>query len=392
MNTRIVAAGVVALIPLSLWGQKAAQTPTFSKDVMPILQEHCQSCHRPGEIGPMPLMSYEQVRPWSQSIRNKVVNRVMPPWYADPRYGEFSNDRRLSGADVQTIVKWIDGGAPRGNPDDLPPPKTFIDGWNIGKPDLVLTMPVAQKIEPSGTDEYIYFALPTNFTEDRFVQAIEVRPGNRRIVHHAVAFLQKGGAGVPSRADAESYNQRIGSNFFRAEGLALRVNEDVPVYDDGCTLPNGGTAAPANNTLAVFTPGTQPMIMPDGIAWKIPAGSEIRLQMHYTRTGKEEVDRTSIGIVFAKQPPRALMSELTVLNEYMRIPANAPNHEAKGCYTFDKDVDITSFLPHMHYRGKDMQYKAFYPDGRSEVIFRVPNYDFGWQLWYMLKSPLHIPK
>src|SRR5215472_12737351 len=157
MKLLITAVAAALLIPVSLWSQSSAQsTPTFSKDVMPIIQEHCQTCHRPREVAPMSLMSYEEVRPWAQSIRNKVVSRVMPPWFADPKHGEFANDRRLSDAEIKTIINWIDAGASRGNPTDMPPAKKFVDGWNIGKPDVVLTMAVEQKIGPSGTDEYLY--------------------------------------------------------------------------------------------------------------------------------------------------------------------------------------------------------------------------------------------
>jgi hypothetical protein len=399
MSLRLSLAAILLATPAAVWGQSGSPAvPTFNKDVMPIFQAHCQDCHRPGEIAPMSLLSYEDARPWAKSIRDKVERRVMPPWHADPHFGDFANDRRLSDRDIQTIVRWVDGGAPRGSLADLPPPKKFVDGWNIGKPDVVLTMSADQTIGPAGTDEYLYFALPTNFAEDRFVQAIEIRPGNRRIVHHVLAYVQKGGSGVPSRSNVDRYNQVAGSNFFRAEGFALRVNDEAPVLDNACTLPNGGSAlsgdvsAGARPIIAVFSPGTPPTSMQNGLAQKIPAGSEILLQIHYTKTGKDEVDRTSVGLVFSKQPPRQLMMGRWVQNYYFKIPANASNYEAKGCYTFDQDVDVLSFLPHMHLRGKDMEFKAFYPDGRSEVIFRVPNYDFNWQLWYSLKSPLHIPR
>jgi hypothetical protein len=365
---------------------------------MPILQERCQSCHRAGEIAPMSLMNYEEVRPWAASIRDKVSKRVMPPWFADPKVGEFANDRRLSDAEIQTIVRWVDGGAPRGNDADLPAPKTFVDGWNMGKPDVVLTMEQGQKIESSGMDDYIYFAVPTNFSEDRYIQAAEIRPGNRKIVHHVLAFIQKGGAGVPLRSNVDSYNSRAGKNFFRAEGEALRVNDEAPVYDDACSLPNGGSAlsgdvaSGARPLIGAYAPGTPPNVMPEGVAYKIPAGSEVLFQIHYTKTGKEETDRTSIGFIFAKKPPQKLLSQRWVQNFYFRIPPNQSNYEAKGCYTFDKDVDVLSMVPHMHVRGKDMQFTAFYPDGRQEVIFRIPAYDFNWQLIYTLKTPLHIPK
>jgi hypothetical protein len=176
------------------------------------------------------------------------------------------------------------------------------------------------------------------------------------------------------------------------------VNDEAPVYDNACMLPNGGSALSGNLSsgsrplLAGYTPGQIPTILPDGLAIKVPAGSEILFQIHYTKNGKDESDRTSIGFVFAKKPPEKLMLEHWVQNYYFKIPANTANYEAKGCYTFDQDVDVLSFFPHMHIRGKDMEYKAIYPDGRSEIVFRVPAYDFNWQSWYTLKSPLHIPK
>jgi hypothetical protein len=393
MKLRIVTLVIATFLPIAVWGQPSSQpVPTFNKDVMPILQEHCQGCHRPGEIGPMSLLSYDDARPWARSIRNNVSKRVMPPWFADPSVGKYSNDRRLSDSEIQTIVRWVDGGAPRGNPADLPKEKTFVEGWNIGKPDVILTMQAEQRIPASGIDEYIYFAVPTNFDEDRFIQAIEIRPGNRRIVHHVLAYVRKGGTPVPVRSNTEAINQRAGVNFFKAEGAALRVNDDAPVYNDTCNLPNGGAIMPAGAPLWGFAPGTPPLITSEGTALKIPAKSDILLQIHYTKTGKEEVDRTSVGLVFAKTPPKKLLETQWVMNQYFQIPPNASNHEAKSCYTFNRDVDIFSFLPHMHMRGKDMEFKAFYPDGRSEVVFRVPSYDFNWQLTYILQTPLHLPR
>jgi hypothetical protein len=399
MNFRLFALVFAVLLPTVVCSQPQSETvPNFNKHVLPILQDHCQVCHRPGEIAPMSLLSYEQVRPWVTSIRDKVSRRTMPPWHADSRYGEFANDARLSDGEIRTILSWIDGGSPRGSDADLPPAKQFVDGWNIGTPDVVLTMPTPQRIVNTGTDEYLYFALPTNFSEDRFVKAIEIRPGNRRIVHHVLAYVQPGGTGAPSRGNVERYNQIAGANFFRGEGFSIHVTDDAPVHDDGCGLPNGGSALSgdvsggARPMVAVFTPGTQPTVMPDGVGQKIPAGSEILLQIHYTKTGKEEYDTTSVGLVFLQQEPTKLMLDRWVQNYYFKVPPNAANHEVNGCYTFDKDVSLLSFLPHMHLRGKDMEYKAIYPDGRSQILFRVPDYDFGWQLWYTLKKPLHIPR
>lgn len=371
---------------------------TFNRDVMPILQQHCQTCHRQGEIGPMPLMSYEEVRPWAKSIRLRVLNGSMPPWHADPHYGPFENDRRLSSKEIETIVSWVDAGGPQGDPRDLPAPRKFPEGWKIGKPDVVLKMTESYTVGAAGLDEYIYFVIPTNFTEDRYVRAVEVRPGNRSVVHHVLAYIQPGGNGIPSRAVVENYNRIVGSSLFRGEGFAIRVNDDAPIHDDGCVLSNGGSALGGDMSsgrrplIGAYVPGRDPSVMPSGIAQKIPAGSEILLQIHYAKNGKQEIDQTSVGLLFSNEPPKDELKIRWVQNYYFRIPPNSANHEVRGCYTFNTDVDVLSFAPHMHLRGKDMEFKATYPDGHSEILFKVPSYDFNWQTTYVLKEPRRIPR
>ena len=387
---------MVLVYPAYAWSQSGA-APTFSKDVMPILQERCQVCHRPGEIAPMSLMSYDQVRPWARAIREKVITRAMPPWHADPGIGEFSNDRRLSDREIQTIVHWVDSGAPEGNPADLPKPRRFVEGWSIGQPDVVLTMTEEFKVSANGSDEYIYFAIPTRFTEDKYIQAIEIRPGNRRAVHHVIAMVQKGGVRVPQRSP-DNVNRLAGTKLFAGEDAVIWVADGAPVYDNECPVPNpfeildGDVTGGTRPLIGAYVPGESATVLPPGVAQKIPAGSEILLQIHYAKTGKEETDRTSVGLVFSNEPSAKLLQTRWVLNHYFRIPANAPNHEVKSCYTFDKDVDVLSYAPHMHLRGKDMEFKAHYPDGRSEILFHTPNYDFNWQTVYWLKSPAHIPR
>jgi hypothetical protein len=399
MRFSVLALMVLILLacPAHGWTQSNPQpVPSFSKDVMPILQAHCQTCHRPGEIAPMSLLTFEEVRPWARAIREKVLTRVMPPWHADPNIGEFSNERRLSDREIQTVARWVDAGAPEGNPADLPTPRTFVEGWGIGQPDVVLTMTDEFKVSAKGSDEYIYFAIPTHFTEDKYIRALEVRPGNRRVVHHVIAMIQKGGSGAPARGP-DNNNRLAGAKLFTGEEAVIWVADDAPVYDNECPVPTpfeirtGDVTGGARPIIGGYVPGEGAKIMPPGIVQKIPAGSEILLQIHYAKTGKEEMDRTSVGLVFSKEPPARLMQTRWVLNHYFRIPANAPNHEVKGCYTFDKDVDVLSYAPHMHLRGKDMEFKAHYPDGRSEILFRTPAYDFNWQTVYWLKLPVHIP-
>src|SRR5262249_50818972 len=227
---RLVSTALALLLfPAFGWTQTPQQpVPTFAKDVMPILQERCQTCHRPGEIAPMSLMRFDEVRPWARAIREKDLMRARPPWHADPGVGELSNDRRLSDLGMATIVRWVDAGAPEGNPSDLRAARKFVEGWSIGQPDVVFTMSEEFKVSAAGGDEYVYFAIPTSFTEDKYVRAIEVRPGNRRVVHHVLALLQKGGAGVPRRGP-ENQNRLAGSNLFTGEGFAIWVADDAPV-------------------------------------------------------------------------------------------------------------------------------------------------------------------
>ena len=378
--------------------QTAAPTEvTFHKDVAPILQKNCQVCHRQGDIAPMALMTYQEVRPWAKSIRQRVIDGTMPPWHADPNYGPFRNDRSLSKKDIATVVAWVDGGAKEGNIKDAPPPVNFTEGWRIGKPDVILSMD-EYTVQPSATDEYIYFRVKTNFTEDKYVQAAQIMPGNRRVVHHVLAYVQPPTMGVPSRSDVELYNRAVGQPIFKNEGEAIRVTTEAPVYDDACGLPNGGSALSGDLTggrrwvLVGYAPGSTPPVFGPGIAMKVSAGSDILFQVHYTRKSEPEKDKTSIGLVFEKEPPEKLMQTRWIQNYYFAIPPNADGHVVKGCYTFTDDVRIRSFFPHMHLRGKSMEFTAFYPDGRSESLMKVSKYDFNWQTTYILEKPLLVPK
>ena len=370
---------------------------TYARHVAPLLQKHCQDCHRPSQIAPMSLLTYEETRPWAESIRENVVVGIMPPWHADPRYGSFANDRRLTKEEIDTIVAWVDAGAPRGDLSDLPPPREFAEGWAIGKPDLVLTMQEEYELGAEGPDQYIYFAIPTNFTEDRYIEAVEVQPGNRSIVHHVLAYVQPGGTGVLSRANTDRYNEGLGVPMFFGEGHAIRVLPDAPVHDDACALPDGGSALSMDMTsgrrrlLTGFAPGARGDLWTEGLGKLVPAGSEILFQVHYNRTGKVERDRSSIGFVFAKEPPQKVVEAYWVSNYYFRIPPGAADHEVTGCYTFDKDVEILSYFPHMHFRGKDMMIRAIYPSGETEILFNVPGYDFSWQTTYLLNERKWIP-
>jgi hypothetical protein len=316
---------------------------TFTKNVAPILYKNCAECHRPTGVAPMSLLTYKEVRPWAKSLRERVVDRTMPPWFADPNHGEFANDPSLSQQEVDTIVNWVDAGAPKGEDGDLPPAPRFTEGWQIGAPDLVLSMKEEYAVPADGTVPYLYFRIPTNFTEDRWVQAVEIKPGDRRVVHHVIATLE------------DAQRNRIG-------GL-------------------GG-----------ITPNKRAIISPPGSARLIKAGAVIVLQMHYTTIGVATKDRTSVGLIFTKQRPKIVLGGGNAMNTRFVIPAGEANHEVRASKTFDEDTYLYSMMPHMHVRGKDFTYTAVYPDGRSEIVLRVPKYNFDWQLDYELKKPLFLPK
>ena len=371
---------------------------TFSKDVAPIFFQHCVDCHRPNDLAPMSLLSYKDARPWAKSIRERVVSRQMPPWPADPHYGKFANDTSLSQSDVDTITAWVDQGAKEGNPKDLPAAPNLIDGWKIGKPDVVLTMQEEYTLAPEGSDEYINFSIPTSFKQDTWVQAAEIHPGNKKVVHHVIAFIQTPQMVAMAKTAGRKYLSPTAGSIFYQDGTLIRTRLEAPVYDDGCNAPGGGIARGSGQEglgfpLCFYTPGKDTDIWPKGIAKLIPAGANIVIQVHYSKTtGKPEKDRSSVGLILAKSAPEKAMTSFGVINHYFKIPPGADNHEVIGCYTFSRDVELFTYLPHMHVRGKDMKYEVVYPDGRRETLLYVSKYNFNWQTMYRLEKPLLIPK
>jgi mono/diheme cytochrome c family protein len=322
---------------------------TFTKAVAPILFKSCVECHRPTMFAPMSLMTYDEARPYARSIQQRVVARAMPPWGADPAFGTFRNDPRLSDEEIQTIVSWVAAGAPKGDDQDMPPAPKFEDGWTIGKPDLVITMDEEFRIPATGTIEYKYFKVPTHLTEDRWIQAIEIAPGARTHVHHVLAYTQP--AGMP--------------------------------------LNPNGALGPTN--IGGVTPNKPGIVFEPGVARLLRGNSDLVLQIHYTTNGTEATDRTKVALIFAKEPPKKLAAGGLALNPRFVIPAGEASHEVTAMQTIAKDSLITGFTPHMHVRGKDMTYIAHYPDGTSETLLSVPKYDFNWQLTYMLATPKLIP-
>jgi peroxiredoxin len=327
---------------------------TYTKQVARILQKNCQDCHRPGQVGPMPLQNYEEVLAWSDTIREVVSQRRMPPWHADPRFGHFANDRSLSAEDGHTLLAWVDGGCPKGDDKELPPEKNYPEGWTIGKPDAVYSMQELFKVPAKAGEagvEYQYFVVPTRFMTDVWVQAAEAKPGNRALVHHIIVFV-KPPKGQPGR----DHEDGIGDGF-----------------------------------LTGYAPGDMPSIFEPGTAKRIPRGSELVFQMHYTPNGVEGEDRSCVGLIFAKSPPRREVRTRGVEEHSLTIPKQSKNYEVVASTSFRREVELLSFMPHMHLRGKDFEYSLVHADGRSEVLLRVPRYDFNWQSTYRLKKPIKVP-
>ena len=330
----------VALLP--------AASLTYHKDVAPILEKRCVECHRKGEAAPMPLTSYTEVRPWATAIGQAVLSAKMPPWLADPKFGHFRNDRRLNEAEKRTITTWASSGAPEGDRKDSKPGREFVDGWNIGKPDLIFDIGEEFDVPASGVVAYKYFTVPSNFKEDVWVEAAEVRPDQRDVVHHVIVFMRG--------ADGKREGPDSGADL----------------------LVGWAPGDPAN----VFEPGTAKLVK---------AGTIFRIQLHYTPTGTARKDRSRFGLRLAKGPVREQVITGRAINPGFVIPAGAPDHEVRASWKAPSDVVLHSFMPHMHVRGKAFRYTIVYPDGREEIALDVPKYDFGWQLNYQLTEPLKLP-
>ncbi len=327
-----------------------AQTPTFAKDVAPILYAKCVECHRPTMFAPMSLVKYDEARPWAKSIRTRVAARTMPPWGADPAHGVFKNDPRLTDKEIATILAWVDGGAPKGNDADMPALPQMADGWTIGTPDAVFEMTDAFQIPATGEIDYQYLRIPTNLKEDKWIAAIEIKPQARANVHHVIAYTQPAGQ---------------------------RINQ-------------AGVLGPGN--IGGVTPNKPGVVFDAGVGRLLSANSDIILQMHYTTNGQAASDKTVVGVRYLKEPPSMVARGGAIIQPAFVIPAGAANHEVKGSRVLQQDTIITSLTPHMHVRGKDMTYTATYPDGRTETLLSVPKWDFNWQITYQLKEAKRLPK
>jgi len=347
----------------------AAPGVTYNKDVLPILQNRCQGCHRPGEIGPMSFLTYKETRPWAKAIREAVNSSKMPPWFADPKYGHFANDRSMSPTEIKTISAWVDAGAPEGSLKDKPSPREFIDGWAMDKPDAVYQIPAAFPVPASGTIEYQYIVVPTNLTEDKWVQMTEARPTNRSVVHHVVVYIRD-----PN------------SKWLRGE--ATPGVPFVPPAKNPDGKPRNDIGGGGSDILTIYTPGNSPDVWRPGLAKLIKAGSDLVFQLHYTANGKVGEDQSRVGVIFAKEPPAERVMTVGLGTDKFAIPPGDPNYRVPFTATLPNSSTLLSFFPHMHLRGKAFEYKVTQPGGEEETLLKVNNYNFNWQLTYRLEKPL----
>jgi hypothetical protein len=351
----------------------AASTPTYYRDVLPILQQRCQTCHRAEGIGPMRFETYEQTRPYAGAIAAAAQIKSMPPWFADPHIGRFSNDPSLSGGQIATLAAWANGGTPAGDARDAPAPVHWAESWSIPQPDLILKMPKGVALPASGDVEYTFEIVPTGFKEDRWVQAVEVLPLLRANVHHAVVYIRP-----PD------------SQWMRHAPVG------VPFTSSTLTDPDDRRGAhwTDSDVLLVYAPGSSPDNWPGNMAKFIPAGSDLVFQMHYTTNGHAGSDRTSVGLIFAKHAPAQRVLTLQLTNDHFVIPPGAPDYRVEARGTLPNDARLLSFFPHMHLRGKRFEYNIIHkekgsgarPDQEMESLLDV-HYHFHWQMSYQLEEP-----
>jgi hypothetical protein len=348
----------------------SAGAPTFYRDVLPILQQHCQGCHRAGEIGPMPLVTYDQVRPLARVVADSANQRRMPPWFADASIGHFSNDPSLSLDEIKTLESWAEANAPAGNPRDVPPPRRWIRGWNIPAPDQIVRMPKPVAIPAHGDVQYTYEIVPTGFTEGKWVRMSEIRPTSRESVHHAVVYIRPPDSNWLRHAP-------VGVPFTAAD-----MTDEQDRHDTHTTKAD---------ILLVYAPGSSPDNWPDGMAKFIPAGSDLVFQMHYTTHGRATMDQASIGLVFAPHPPAQRVLTLQLTNSDFVIPPGVDDYRVEVHGSLPNDAVLLSFFPHMHLRGKAFEYNIVHPDGSIETLLRLNHYHFHWQLSYRLAEPRPLP-
>jgi mono/diheme cytochrome c family protein/thiol-disulfide isomerase/thioredoxin len=338
--------------------------PTFDKDIAPMVFNHCAVCHRPGEVAPFSLLTYSDVSKRAKQIARVTGERIMPPWKAEPGFGEFANDRHLTPEQIALFRDWADSGTPEGNSKDLPPSPKFTDGWTLGEPDVVLEPDEDYELAAEGSDIYRCFVIPTKLTEDHYIGALEVRPGNRKVVHHVIVHFDTTGA-----------------------ARELDAKDPGPGY-----TAFGGVGFRSSGMIGGWAPGILPSFLPEGVGRFLPRGADLVVQVHYHRSGKQEKDRTKVGLYFTRAPVDKKIRAWPMAKLLLRIPPGESNYVAHASIDVPQDVTAYRVTPHMHLLGKDMKVTATLPDGTLVPLVHVSNWDFNWQTSYVFKTPLHFPK
>lgn len=356
---------IIAGLALSLAGAlEAIASPTFDKDIAPIVYKNCAVCHRAGEVAPFPLLTYHDVSKRAKQIARVTEERIMPPWKAEEGFGQFANDRHLTAAQIAIVRQWVDSGMPEGNGADLPAMPKFPEGWSLGKPDLVLEPDEAYTLGAEGPDLYRCFVVPTGLKEDHYIQAIEVRPGNRKVVHHVIVHFDTTG-----------------------KARELDAADPGPGYTSF-----GGVGFKSGGMIGGWAPGNFPSLLPDGIGRLLPKNADLVLQVHYHRSGKVETDRTKVALYFARGPVDKRIRSFPLAKFLLRIPPGDSNYVVHASLPVRYDVTAYRVTPHMHLLGKDMKVTATLPDGRVLPLVHVENWDFNWQTGYVFKTPIQLPK
>lgn len=346
---------------------------TFHRDVLPILQRNCQSCHRPGEVGPFSLLSYRQAAAWADDIKEYTTSRRMPPW--KPADGPpFHGERKLSGQEIAMLAAWVDAGAPEGNPHDAPPPRSFLRGWQLGQPDLVLRPDAETHVAPTGRDLFRVYVLPTGLTRDQYISAVEFRPGNPRVVHHALVFFD--GTGQGRRLEEKE------------KGRPAKANEP----DRGPGYPvNMGVGFRPQGGMGGWAPGQMPRPLPDGTAYLLPRGADVILQVHYHRDGRAETDQPSVGLYFARKPVSQRFQGMVVRGRFWMIPPGEDHYDVHGRMWVRRDCELHSVMPHMHMLGREIKVTMTPPGGATRTLVAIDDWDYNWQESYFFKEPIHVP-
>lgn len=378
---------LLCALALSTFAAENSAPVTFNKDVLPILQKNCQSCHRPNQIAPMSLLDYKSTRPWAKSMKAAVASRKMPPWFADPGVGHFRNDRTLSQADIDVITKWADNSAPEGDAKDAPAPVTWPEkGWQI-KPDVIVDMPEF-KVPAKGVLEWTDITIPSPFKEDTWITSMEILPDHPELIHHIGVLFR------PHTPDVE---------YYKPEWAMIPRDDSGSAFPkkQGEKAPTAGGAKQRAGTITIeasYVPGISAFdYRIYGAGKLVPAGTDLVFSMHYTPNGNAAIDHSKLGFTIAKKEPERRYMTFAISSpadaESFAIPPNNPNWESPTAEaTFMEDCEVVWMQPHMHLRGKDMNYTLEFPDGRKQTILSVSHYDFNWQLGYELAQPIKIPK